>query len=149
MDTTIHYNSKKINWIYIVDEEGTPIFIYESYIQGAKGNNFALISHFLSGIKNIADQCEEEEVKELIMSSNKFFIIKINEVNLTFIVKSIIEADSREVIEFLNKIKKRFSENYAEKMNLPFEKRREIVNKFKDEVKNLLDLGIDYDKILK
>ena len=149
VQTTIHYNSNKINWIYIVDGEGAPIFIYESYVQGAKSNNFAFISRFLYGLKSITEQLEDNELKELTMGTNKFFIIKIKQVNLTFIVKSIIEANSNEVIEFLNKIKKRFIEYYADKMCLSIIDRRKCLDKFKDEVKNILDLGIDYEKILK
>ena len=149
IQTKIHYNSNKINWIYIVDGEGTPIFIYESYVQGAKSNNFALISRFLFGLKSITEQLEDNELRELTMGTNKFFIIKIKQINLTFIVKSIIEADSNEVIEFLNKIKKRFMENYADKMSLCIKDRRKCLDKFKDDVKNMLDLGIDYEKILK
>ena len=149
IQTKIHYNSNKINWIYIVDGEGTPIFIYERYIQGTKSNTFALISRFLFGLKAITDQLKDNELRELTMGTNKFFIIKIKQVNLTFIVKSILEANSNEVIEFLNKIKKRFMENYVDKMCLSIIDRRKCLDKFKDEVKNMLDLGIDYEKILK
>ena len=144
-----NYNSSQINWIYIVDDTGSPIFIYESYIQGAQQNNFALLSHLLTGIMTVAAQVKDNEVKDLIMGANRYFITKIATLNYSFIIKSVKEVDSQEVSQFLNKIKKRFVENYADKMNLTILEKRKVFDKFMHEIKNMLDLGIDYEKLFK
>lgn len=83
------------------------------------------------------------------MGANRYFITKIENLNYSFIVKSVKEADSHEVSQFLNKIKKRFIENYADKMSLNILEKRKVFKRFTHEIKNMLDLGIDYEKLFK
>ena len=125
-----------------------PIFIFESYIQGNKQSNFALISHFLHGLKTIATQVKDNELKEVMLGSGRFFIKRIEKINYLIIIKSDIEASSDEITQFSNKITNRFMSNYADKMGLPIEHKREYFERFKSDIKAMLHLGIDYDKLL-
>ncbi len=125
-----------------------PIFIFESYIQGAKQNNVALLSHFLQGLKTIATQVQDNEVKEVMLGSGRFFIKRIEKINYLIIIKCDIEASSDEIIQFSTKITNRFTSNYADKMKLPVEDKRVYFERFKSDIKAMLHLGIDYDKLL-
>jgi len=125
-----------------------PIFIFESYVQGAKQNNFALLSHFLHGLKTMAAQLKDTEVKEVMLGSGRFFIKRIDEINYLFIIKSDLEASADEIIQFLNNITNRFMSNYADKINLPVELKREHFERFKNDIKTMLNLGIElYDNL--
>lgn len=83
------------------------------------------------------------------MGTNRYFITKIENLDYSFIIKSAKEADSQEVCQFINKIKKRFTVHYADKMNLGLLEKRDLFNKLKHEIKNMLDLNIDYEKLFK
>ena len=121
-----------------------PIFIFESYIQGAKQNNFALLSHFLHGLKTMANQVQDNEIKEVMLGSGRFFIKRIEKINYLIIIKSNIEANSDEIIQFLNKITDRFISNYADKIKLPIELKREYLESFKNDIKTMLNLGLEF-----
>jgi len=125
-----------------------PIFIFESYIQGAKQNNFALLSHFLHGLKTMANQVQDNEVKEVMLGSGRFFIKRIEKINYLIIIKCNIGANYDEIIQFSTKITNIFISNYADKMELPIEDRREHFERFKNDIKTMLNLGIEiYDKL--
>ena len=125
-----------------------PIFVLESYIQGAKQNNFALLSHFLQGLITIATQIKDTEVKEVMLGSGRFFIKRIEEINYLIIIKCNIEAIAEDIIQFSKKITNRFMSTYADKIKLPVELKREHFERFKSDIKAMLHLGIDYDKLL-
>ena len=97
----------------------------------------------------MAAQVKDNEVKDLIMGPNRYFITKIENLNYSFIIKSVKEADSQGIVQFLNKIKKRFMDNYADKMDLTILEKRKVFDRFTHEIKNMLDLNIDYDTLFK
>ena len=51
-----------INWLHIIDDKGSPIYTYESYAQGTKESNFALLSHLLFGLKSVALGINNDEI---------------------------------------------------------------------------------------
>ena len=83
-----------------------------------------------------------------MLGSGRFFIKRIEKINYLIIIKCNIEASSDEIIEFSTKITNRFMSNYADKINLPIELKREHFTRFKSDIKAMLHLGIDYDKLL-
>ena len=96
----------------------------------------------------MATQVQDNEVKEVMLGSGRFFIKRIEKINYLIIIKSDNEASSDEITQFSNKITNRFMSNYADKMELPIEHKREVFERFKSDIKAMLHLGIDYDKLL-
>lgn len=84
-----------------------------------------------------------------MLGSGRFFIKRIEKINYLIIIKCDIEASADEIIQFSNKITNRFISNYADKIKLPIELRREYLESFKNDIKTMLNLGIEfYDKLL-
>ena len=67
-----------ISWIYVVDNRGVPIFLYESYTQGAKDSNHALISRFLQQLQILASSLGVKEIKEIKIDNNTYYITQDN-----------------------------------------------------------------------
>ena len=96
----------------------------------------------------MANQVQDNEVKEVMLGSGRFFIKRIEKINYLIIIKCNIEANYDEIIQFSTKITNIFISNYADKMELPIEDRREHFERFKNDIKTMLNLGIEiYDKL--
>jgi hypothetical protein len=138
-----------INWIHVIDDKGSPIYIYESYAQGAKENNWALLAHLLIGLKSVALGINNEEIKTVQMSNNKFFIAKDCLTNFIFILKTQTEVNSEEIVPILTKVREIFIRKYAAFINKNFEERKKALESFKDIIWKMLNLGKKYMDNLK
>ena len=137
-----------IFWIYVIDNKGIPIFLYESYTQGAQDNDHALISHFLQTLRVSASQLDIEEIKEINYHSTTYFLTKDKTTDFVFILKSIKDIKKEEVISILENIKNLFINKYANQMNESVGNRRKILNNFRDDIWNLIERKIDIGKLL-
>lgn len=137
-----------IFWIYVIDNKGVPIFLYESYTPGAPDNDHALISHFLQTLRVSASRLDKEEVKEINYHSTTYFLTKDKTTDFVFILKSIKDIKNEEVISILENIKNLFINKYANQMNESVGNRRKILNNFRDDIWNLIERKIDIRKLL-
>ena len=66
-----------INFIYILDPSGSPIFIRENYIQWSEEFNHSLLSGFITALQNFATQFGGEEL-EIADLGNKTILILLS-----------------------------------------------------------------------
>lgn len=133
-----------INWIHIIDDKGCPIYIYESYAQGTKESNWALLSHLLFGLKSVALGINNDDIKTVQMGNNKYFMVKDNRTNFIFILKTQIEVNSDEIIPILNKVREIFVKKYSNYINKSYDERKTTLESFKDVIWKMLNLGKKY-----
>ena len=93
----------EIFWIYIIDKSVATIFSYKNYVKGAQVNR-ALLSHFIYALQSIARNIEEDEIKEVDIDKNKFFLIKENLTSFLFIIKTKPNAKFEIIKTILQKI---------------------------------------------
>ena len=138
----------KISWIYVIDNRGVPVFLYECYSQGAKDNNHALISRFLSQLQLLVTNLEINEIKEIKIQNYTYYITQDEETQYIFIIKPEIDAIPEKIILFLREIKILFFNKYSKHVNKSTEETRRQLKRFKDDVWKLIELDLDIGFLL-
>jgi hypothetical protein len=129
----------EIIWIYIIDGSGATIFSYENYLKGTSGVNHALLSHFIYALQSIAKNLEEEEIKEVVIDKNRFFLIKEKLTNYIFIIKTKPNAKSEILKIILKKIMDKFIEKFTGHFTLPVQDKIELIKSFREDVKMIIE----------
>ncbi|MFX1273605.1 MAG: hypothetical protein ACFFBP_11555 [Promethearchaeota archaeon] len=129
----------EIIWIYIIDKSGATIFSYENYIKGTSQVNHALLSHFIHALQSVANNIKEDEIKEVLIDKNKFFLIKEKLTNFLFILKTKLNTESEIINPILKKIKDMFIERFAGHFTLPIQEKVKILKSFKEDVKRIIE----------
>ncbi|MFX1326497.1 MAG: hypothetical protein ACFE8N_16215 [Promethearchaeota archaeon] len=129
----------EIIWIYIIDNSGATIFSYENFLMGNSEINHALLSHFIHALQSMAKNLEEEEIKEVIIGENRFYLSKEALTNYLFIVKTKPTAKYENLKLILKKIKDRFVEKFTGHFTLPVQDKLELIQSFKEDVKKIIE----------
>jgi len=128
-----------IIWIYIIDNSGATIFSYENNLKGTSEVNQALLSHFIYALQSIAKNLEEEEIKEVVIDKNRFFLMKEKLTNYLFIIKTKPNAKSVILKVILKKIKNRFVEKFTGHFTLPVQDKIKLLKSFREDVKRIIE----------
>jgi len=128
-----------IIWIYIIDKSGTTVFSYDNYTQGTSDVNHTLLSHFILALQSIVKNIEEEEIKEVNIDKNNFYLIKEKLTGFLFIIKTKPNAKSEIVESILKKIKGKFVERFTGHFTLPVQDKIKLLNSFKEDVKRIIE----------
>ncbi|MFX1574229.1 MAG: hypothetical protein ACFFB0_15915 [Promethearchaeota archaeon] len=128
-----------IIWIHIIDSSGANVFSYENYIKGTSEVNLALLSHFIYALQAVAKNMEADEVKEVDIDKNKFFLIKEKLTNFLFIIKTKPKAKSDAITIIIKKIKEKFVEKFTGHFTLPVQEKLELLKAFKEDVKRIIE----------
>ncbi|MFX1443258.1 MAG: hypothetical protein ACFFHV_07595 [Promethearchaeota archaeon] len=137
-----------INWIYIIDSSGATILSFENQIQGTGVSTSALLSHFLFALQSIAKTLQNNEIRSVEMSNNRFFLCKENMTNYLFIIKTNRDADTRVITPVLNEIKNKFLEKFKGHFRLDIEDKIALLNAFKEEIKNIVNEKTNIEKFV-
>jgi len=129
----------EIVWIYIIDSSGATIFSYENYVQGTSEVNLTLLSHFIYALQSVAKNIEEDEIKEVDIDKNKFFLIKEKLTSYLFIIKTKPNAKSEIIKLILKKIKEKFIEKFTGHFTLPVQDKIKLLKSFKEDVKKIIE----------
>lgn len=130
----------EISGVWILEENGEPLFSYEIFSQGSEEYDSALFSGFILSIQKFSTQLGEKEAERIEMGRTKYFIAKDTELKLLFVIKATQEANNKKVSKILSKIQKIFKqkfENFLKKYTVK-ELRIYIDNIFSSEVKELV-----------
>jgi len=139
-----------IDWIHIIDELGTPIVIFENYKQGKSNINDALLSNLLTGLKSIAAGLTYNEIKIVNIGNKKFYMIKEDQSDYTFIFKVDIEKNSNNIIPLLKEVKQLFVNKYLKLLNnKPAGEKEKHIDSLKEDIKNILHFKkTDIDQLI-
>ena len=129
----------EIVWIYIIDSSGGTIFSYENYVQGHSVVNHTLLSHFVYALQSVAKNIEEDEIKEVDIDKNKFFLIKEKLTSYLFIIKTKPNAKTEIIKPILKKIKDKFVEKFTGHFTLPVQDKIKLLKSFKEDVKRIIE----------
>ncbi|MFX0020524.1 MAG: hypothetical protein ACFFAF_17505 [Candidatus Hermodarchaeota archaeon] len=129
----------EIIWIYIIDNTGATVFSYENYIKGTSQVNHTLLSHFIHAFQSVAKNIEEDEIKDLIIDKNKFFLIKEKLTSFLFIIKTKLNARSEIINPILKKVKDRFVDRFTGHFTLPVQEKIKILKSFREDVKRIIE----------
>ena len=138
----------EIYWIYIIDNTGKTLFSYENHIQGSSTANMALLSHLIYALQSISKDIREDQVKGVEMGNDKFFLTKEKLTNYLFILKTERDANSEVINPLLNEIKIKFVEKFTGHFSIDVDKKIEILNSFRDDIKEILKQKTNLDKFL-
>jgi hypothetical protein len=127
----------EIYWIYIIDEPGKTLFSYENHIQGSSTANTALLSHLIYALQAISKDIREDQVKGVEMGNDKFFLTKEKLTKYLFILKAHRDANSEVINPILNEIKIKFVEKFAGHFSIDVDKKIEILNSFREDIKEI------------
>ena len=128
----------KMYFIFIMDAMGKTIFSYENHIQGASTANTALLSHLIFALRSISKDIGEDQVKKVEMGNDKFFLTKEKLTNYLFILKTHRNANSEDIYHILYEIKTKFVEKFTGDFYIDVDKKIEILNSFRDDIKKIL-----------
>ena len=137
-----------IYWLFIVDNIGKTIFSYENHIQGTSTANTALLSHLLYALQTISKDIKEDQVKGVEMGNDKFFLTKEKLTSYLFIIKTHRDADSEVINPILNEIKTKFVEKFTGQFSIDVDKKIEILNSFREDIKEIFKRKTNLEKFL-
>ncbi len=138
----------EIYWLFIVDNIGKTIFSYENHIQGTSTANTALLSHLLYALQTISKDIKEDQVKGVEMGNDKFFLTKEKLTSYLFIIKTHRDADSEVINPILNEIKTKFVEKFTGQFSIDVDKKIEILNSFREDIKEIFKRKTNLEKFL-
>jgi len=138
----------EIYWIYILDDIGKTLFSYENHIQGSSTANVALLSHLIYALQSISKDIREDQVKGVEMGNDKFFLTKEKLTNYLFILKTHRDANSEVINPILNEIKTKYVEKFTGHFSIDVDKKIEILNSFREDIKEILKHKTNLEKFL-
>ena len=133
----------KISWIYVIDDRGVPICLYESYSEGTKDSNHVLISRFIQQLLLISVNFKPEEIREIKIENSKYYMMQEQESQYIFIIKPLNDEDLEDIIPFLKKIMNLFIKEYAQYMNEIIDDIKTVLEHLKDYIWKLIELELD------
>ncbi len=134
-------NMDFIDWIHIIDEKGTPVIVFENYKQGRTNVNEALLSNLLVGLKSIAAGLTYDEIKIVNIGNKKFYMMKEEQTDYTFIFKVDIQKKFESAIPFLKEVKELFVNKYLKVLkNKPIREKEKYYESIKEDIKNILNM---------
>ncbi|MBY8982636.1 MAG: hypothetical protein KGD57_06790 [Candidatus Lokiarchaeota archaeon] len=131
-----------IHWIYLVDYTGTPILIYLNDIKEINEPNFAVISNFLFGIREINKNLEDNKLNKTEINQKYFFFIEEKEKEFFIVLKSDKVTFIENILNILLKVKDSFMEVFHMNEVLAQEKKIELLEEFRKEIKDLIENNI-------
>ncbi|MHA2282146.1 MAG: hypothetical protein ACXAC5_14990 [Promethearchaeota archaeon] len=129
----------EIIWINIIDDSGAIIFSYENYVKGTSEVNHALLSHFIHALQSVGKNLQEDEIKEVDIAKDKFFLIKEKLTSYLFIIKTKPHTQSEIIQLILKKIKNKFLQKFTGHFTIPIQEKIELLKSFKEDVKNIIE----------
>ena len=138
----------EIYWVYIIDETGKTLFSYENHIQGSSTANTALLSHLIYALQSISKDIGEDQVKKVEMGNDKYFLTKEKLTNYLFILKTHRNANSEDIFPILNEIKTKFIEKFTGDFYIDVDKKIEILNSFREDIKEILKHKSNLERFL-
>jgi len=134
-------NMDFIDWIHIIDEKGTPVVVFETYKQGNSDINEALLSNLLVGLKSIAAGLTYNEIKIVNIGNKKFYMMKEDQSDYTFIFKVDIEKKFETAIPLLKEVKELFLYKYFGLLrNKPAHEKENYYESIKEDIKKILNM---------
>lgn len=137
-----------IYWLYIIDSKGATIFSYQKAIHGTSQINSTLLSHFIYALQSVAETLEEDEIKEVDIGNNKFFIAKDKLTSYLLIIKTKTDAESKILTSILKNIKKEFIRRFTGHFSLDVDKKIEILKSFEKYVTEIFEGKSGADKLI-
>ena len=126
-----------IDWIYMVDNSGAPILLYERGLQNRISKRLT-ISHFLLDLHMVSGEFDKSEVKSIQIYDDIFFIIDVKENNSFFVLKTLFGANKDKIPKILSEIRDEFIIKFKNEENLAVQKKQELFISFKEEIKEIL-----------
>jgi len=134
-------NMDFIDWIHIIGEKGTPVVVFETYKQGKSNINDALLSNLLVGLKSIAEGLTYDEIKIVNIGNKKFYMMKEDQSDYTFIFKVDIEKKFESAIPLIKEVKELFVNKYFNLLkNKPVHEKENYYNSIKEDIKKILNM---------
>ncbi|MBY9005125.1 MAG: hypothetical protein KGD63_00015 [Candidatus Lokiarchaeota archaeon] len=131
---------EEVHWIYLVDYTGTPVEIFFNKKKEIAKPNYAVISNFLFGIREINKNLEDNKINKIEINQNYFFYIEEKSKELFFVIKSEKMTFIEKILDLLFKIKERFMKVFHMNEILAHEKKLELLDEFRNEVKELMNI---------
>ena len=128
----------KVNWLYVFNDKGTPIYSQESYIEGSNNFKTAVLTHYIFGLQTIASQLQKNEFKKIEIANEKFFLTKDDKIGFKYIIKINRDSEYNDAEILLKKIKDLFIENFENKTEIPIEERIGLISTIKKELVNII-----------
>lgn len=131
---------KEIESIFILNNNGVPIFIQENYIQGKNNIDPALLSDLVNALQKFANELGEKETKFIELGGGKIFSTKDNSSNYLFVLKCDKNAKAKRMYQILNDVKNLFLNIFLGNLYVIKEEiNKGLLSSFKKELKNILN----------
>ena len=130
-----------INSIYLLTEDGDPLFIRELYPQGTIRANHALFSDFLTAFHHLAIDLGATKIKTIGLTKCIIFSRYDEFSKIRFILKCEKQASSYVMHNFLDQIKVYFLSTFKEYLNDKAKIKNECIPHFADYVNESLIIG--------
>jgi hypothetical protein len=103
-----------INSIYVLTEDGDPLFIRECYPQGLGNADHALFSDFLTAFHHLAIDLGATRIKTIGLTKSVIFSRYDDDFKIRFILKCEKQANPSKMNNFLDQIKVYFLSTFKE-----------------------------------
>lgn len=130
---------KEIQFIYVLDPSGNPIFIRENYVQGSEEFNHSLLSGFISALQSFASKFGGEELKVADLGNRTIFARVCNKTGFQFILITEKKVKHEKMVRILEQIHKLFLEKFAQYSKVDDEKKRELMGSFIEDLNRILE----------
>ena len=128
---------KDIQWIYLLDDRGSPVLVYKNKDQETYKPSYSILSHFLYGLKQNSRESEDTEIKIMDIENARYHLIEDKNSNVTFVVNTAWLLDSKKINSFLKEILKVYKKYFGGQEKVNLQKKQEIFQSFRDEIKTL------------
>jgi len=130
---------KEIQYIYILDSTGKPIFIRENYVQGTGEIDHGLLSNFINAIQSFASELGEKEARVIELGNGTIYSVKDSRYQIQFVLKCQKEAKSKKMFKILTDIKTLFLKRFSNYIETGIGDRSIIINSFVNDLQQMLE----------
>ncbi|MHA1144882.1 MAG: hypothetical protein ACTSRW_09115 [Candidatus Helarchaeota archaeon] len=133
---------KGVKAVLILKKDGGVLFSYEIFNQVYEQDDARLFSGFISAVHSFSREIGEKGIEFLELGHSMVFISFFSKLDLFFIVISDLKASKKQMIEFLNLIKKRFVERFGKKIGIISNVNELEMADFKEDIENVLEIDL-------
>ncbi len=140
---------KEIQCIYILNDQGNPIFIRENFIQGTENADHAMLSNFFNALQSFAMELGENETRSIDLETSKIFSIKDSVTNYSFILKCDRNAKPKKMFKILQQIYNIFIDMFTGHIHDFEEAKSKIMPSFESALDEIIEPVKKFESLFK
>jgi hypothetical protein len=127
----------EIQCVYIINSDGTPIFIHEKFTQGTDDVHHALFSGFVAAFQTFVLELGADETN-IVLGNSNIFSSYDKKNKLYFVLKCSLDVSPKEMNQILGNIKELVNNFLSEKMDKIQDLEKNLLENLRDQINDLI-----------